>query len=87
MQELLYGSSNGKTAVGHLDDQSRPIIFAMARLDKVKNLTGLAELFGSSKRLRGLVNLVVVGGVVDAGATTDREEQAQCKMMHEIMDK
>ncbi|MEW5311784.1 MAG: hypothetical protein WDW38_003470 [Sanguina aurantia] len=87
IKELLYGDGNGKTSVGHLDAQDRPILFAMARLDKVKNLTGLTELFGRSERLRGLANLVVVGGVVDPGATTDREEQAQCTMMHELMDK
>lgn len=34
----------------------------MARLDKVKNLTGLAAWYGANPRLRGLVNLVIVGG-------------------------
>ena len=33
----------------------------MARLDKVKNLTGLAEWYAQNERLRGLVNLVIVG--------------------------
>ena len=33
----------------------------MARLDKVKNLTGLAEWYAGNQRLRGLVNLVIVG--------------------------
>lgn len=33
----------------------------MARLDKVKNLTGLAEWYASNERLRGLANLVIVG--------------------------
>lgn len=33
----------------------------MARLDKVKNLTGLAEWYAASPRLRSLVNLVIVG--------------------------
>lgn len=39
----------------------------MARLDKVKNLTGLAEWYGSNERLRGLVNLVIVGECCLAG--------------------
>lgn len=34
---------------------------SMARLDRVKNLTGLAEWFAGNKRLRKLVNLVIVG--------------------------
>ena len=34
---------------------------SMARLDRVKNLSGLAEWFAANKRLRKLVNLVIVG--------------------------
>ena len=41
----------------------------MARLDRVKNLTGLAEWYGRNKRLRSLVNLVIVGGIVDPAVT------------------
>lgn len=50
---------------GHLEDRSKPILFSMARLDKVKNLTGLAEWYAGSERLQGLANLVIVG---EAGA-------------------
>lgn len=46
---------------GLLADRTKPILFSMARLDKIKNLTGLAEWYGASERLRGLVNLVIVG--------------------------
>ena len=48
------------------------MLFTMARLDRVKNLTGLVEWFGRNQRLRGLVNLVVVGGIVDPDQTSDR---------------
>ena len=41
----------------------------MARLDRVKNLTGLAEWYGRSARLRSLANLVIVGGIVDPALT------------------
>ena len=55
--------------------------------DKVKNLTGLAELYGSNQRLRDLVNLVIVGGVIDPEATADREEASECRKMHEMIEK
>lgn len=42
-QELIYGSSEVPTAVGVLADPSKPLLFTMARLDRVKNLTGLVE--------------------------------------------
>lgn len=44
----------------------------MARLDRVKNLTGLVELFAKSERLRKLANLVFVGGVVAPENSGDR---------------
>ena len=38
---------------------------SMARLDRVKNLTGLAEWFAGNERLRKLVNLVIVGALLE----------------------
>jgi len=58
----------------------------MARLDRVKNLTGLAEWFAQNKRLRSLCNLVIVGGIVDPDLTSDREEKEQCLKMHNIIE-
>ena len=38
-----------------MENRSKPVIFSMARLDKVKNITGLVEWYGQDKRLRDLV--------------------------------
>lgn len=65
----------------------RPILFTMARLDTVKNTTGLAEWYGKNKRLRSLVNLVVVGGSFDPTKSKDREEAAEIKKMHMLIEK
>ena len=51
----------------------------MARLDVVKNLSGLVEWYGKNKRLRNLVNLVIVGGFFDPSKSKDREEMAEIK--------
>lgn len=48
------------------------MLFSMARLDNIKNLTALAQWYGANERLRSLVNLVIVGGVVDPAASHDR---------------
>jgi len=61
-----------------MQDKNKPVLFTMARLDRVKNLTGLVEWFGRNQRLRGLVNLVVVGGIVDPGQTSDRRVPCLC---------
>jgi len=43
LQELVYGTAEAPNAVGVLADSSKPLLFTMARLDRVKNLTGLVE--------------------------------------------
>jgi sucrose synthase len=42
-QDLVYGSTEAPLAVGVLKDPKKPLLFTMARLDRVKNLTGLVE--------------------------------------------
>lgn len=85
LKDLIYGSSEAPLAVGVLADSSKPLLFTMARLDRVKNLTGLVEWYAKSERLRGLVNLVVVGGVIDPEDTGDREERDECVKMHRMI--
>lgn len=72
---------------GTLDDRSKPLIFSMARLDRVKNMTGLVELYGKNTKLRELVNLVVVAGYIDVNKSKDREEIAEIEKMHDLMNK
>lgn len=62
-----------------------PIIFSMARLDRVKNLTGLVECYAKSSRLRELVNLVVVGGYMDVKKSRDREEMEEIEKMQSLI--
>ena len=57
----------------------------MARLDRVKNMTGLVEMYGRNPRLQELVNLVVVCG--DHGKVSkDKEEQAEFKKMFDLIE-
>ena len=57
----------------------------MERLDRVKNITGLVEWFAKNKRLRELVNLVVVVGDFDPSKSSDREEVAEIEKMHGLI--
>ncbi|WRX18651.1 Sucrose synthase - like 2, partial [Theobroma cacao] len=86
IEELLYSQNDNNEHIGFLADRSKPIIFSMARLDTVKNITGLTEWYGKNKRLRDLVNLVVVAGFFDPSKSNDREEQAEIKRMHQLME-
>ncbi|KAK2645491.1 hypothetical protein Ddye_020686 [Dipteronia dyeriana] len=85
IEELLYDPEQNDEHVGMLNVRSKPIMFSMARLDRVKNLTGLVECYGKSSKLRELVNLVVVGGYVDAKKSSDREEVAEIEKMHGLI--
>jgi len=87
IEKMIYGKLPATSARGKLKDKDKPLIFSMARLDKIKNITGLVELYGRSPRLRSLANLVIVGGYIDAEQSGDHEEQAQIREMHALMDK
>ncbi|KAM7482873.1 hypothetical protein LguiB_007456 [Lonicera macranthoides] len=87
IEELLYSKEDNDEHMGFLADRKKPIIFSMARLDTVKNITGLTEWYGKSKRLRNLVNLVVVAGFFDPSKSKDREEIAEINKMHSLIDK
>lgn len=85
LDELIYGTNPRHDAKGSLNDRTKPILFTMARLDHIKNVTGLVEWYGRSKELRHEANLVVIGGYVDASQSTDHEEQSQIQKMHELI--
>ncbi|XP_019093340.1 PREDICTED: sucrose synthase 6-like [Camelina sativa] len=87
IQELLYNEKDNAEHMGYLAVRERPIIFSMARLDTVKNITGLVEWYGKDKRLREMANLVVVAGFFDMSKSNDREEKAEIKKMHDLIEK
>ena len=59
----------------------------MARLDHIKNITGLVEWFGKDPALRERANLLVVGGYVDESKSSDNEEREQIRRMHDLIAK
>ncbi|XP_027122896.2 sucrose synthase 7 [Coffea arabica] len=87
IEELLYSKDNNDEHIGVLADRKKPIIFSMSRIDIVKNITGLTEWYGKNKRLRDLVNLVIVGGCFDPSKSKDREEMEEIKKMHTLIEK
>ncbi|XP_004503096.1 sucrose synthase 5-like [Cicer arietinum] len=87
IEDLLYSKVDNKDHIGYLENRRKPIIFSMARLDVVKNITGLVEWYGKNPRLRGLVNLVIVGGFFNPLKSKDREEMTEIKKMHGLIEK
>lgn len=85
IEEMLYSPEQTDEHVGTLSDRSKPILFSMARLDKVKNISGLVEMYGKNTKLRELVNLVVIAGNIDVDKSRDREEISEIEKMHGLM--
>uniref|UniRef100_A0A0D6R3M8 Sucrose synthase n=1 Tax=Araucaria cunninghamii TaxID=56994 RepID=A0A0D6R3M8_ARACU len=86
IEELLFSPEQTTIEhVGEFSDRNKPIIFSMARLDRVKNMTGLVEWFGKNNRLRELVNLFIVAGDIDPSKSRDREEISEIEKMHTLI--
>ncbi|CAE6140744.1 unnamed protein product [Arabidopsis arenosa] len=85
IEEMLYSPEQTDEHVGTLSDRSKPILFSMARLDKVKNISGLVEMYSKNTKLRELVNLVVISSSIDVNKSKDREEIAEIEKMHNLV--
>jgi sucrose synthase len=85
IEEMVYGECEDDFR-GHLEDRDKPILFAMSRLDSIKNMGGFLEWYGWSDELRDRVNVLAVGGSLDPARSTDRDERLQIEGMHRLMD-
>jgi sucrose synthase len=85
IRELLFGA-DGDDRRGVLFDTDKPLLFTMARLDKIKNIAGLLEWYGKSRELRDEANLVMVAGHVDPDRSSNEEEYEEILQMHRLMD-
>jgi sucrose synthase len=90
LHALVYGPADPdkKASRGYLEEGSgAPLLFSMARLDRVKNLAGLATWFADSPRLQAVCSLLIVGGTVDASASgSDPEAAEEAAALHALFD-
>lgn len=86
LEELLFTLDDPMQAYGTLDDPDKRPIFSMARLDRIKNLTGLAECYGKSKELQEACNLVLIAGKLRTEESTDHEEIEEIKKLYQAID-
>lgn len=70
---------------GQLLYPERPPIFSIARLDRIKNLTGLVEAYGADAELREQANLILVTSVLDPAYAQDAEEVVEIRKMHQLI--
>jgi sucrose synthase len=58
----------------------------MARLDRIKNLTGLVETFGKSEKLQAQCNLILVAGKLRLEESDDPEECSEIEKLYRLID-
>ncbi|MBN2001100.1 sucrose synthase [candidate division KSB1 bacterium] len=86
LSSLIFGNAKNQNAFGQLEKPDKIPVFTMARLDKIKNITGLVEWFGSTPSFRQKCNLIVVAGKVNPAFSNDREEIEQIRHMYQLID-
>lgn len=87
LEEMLFDREDSGIIFGKLDDPNKRPLFSMARLDRIKNLTGLAECFGLSKELQERCNLILIAGKLRVEETTDYEERSEIERLYKIIDR
>jgi sucrose synthase len=83
VRNLIFGEE-GPGQRGKLVDGGKPLIFAMSRLDHVKNMAGLLEWYSESPQLRERANLLLVGGASDK-SEQDGEESEQVQRIEKLL--
>jgi sucrose synthase len=86
LQNMVFGDQNTPQTRGRFSEPNKPIIFSMARLDYIKNLTGLVDWYGRSPRLKAAANMLIVAGQLEPTRSGDQEELEQIQKMHELID-
>jgi sucrose synthase len=84
--EQVFGEPDGATSRGHIAEPDKPLLFTMARMDRVKNLTGFIDWYGRSAELRGAANVLVAGGYLDPARSGDDDEKREIERMHHLLD-
>ncbi len=86
IDNLVFGQDDRPDARGKISNGDKPMLFTLARLDRIKNITGLVRWFGESEELRKQTNLLVVAAYVDENQSSDTEEIDQIRIMHQLFD-
>ncbi|MGB9440451.1 MAG: sucrose synthase [Desulfobacterales bacterium] len=71
---------------GNLDHLDKIPIFTMARFDKIKNITGLIQAFGMSKKLQSSCNLIFAAGTIHVEDSRDSEERNEIIKAYDLIE-
>ncbi len=72
---------------GMFASPDKPIIFSMARMDRIKNLAGLVLAYAKRPALRDAANLLLLSGVTNVNESQDMEEREQIQRLDQAYAK
>jgi sucrose-phosphate synthase len=87
-EELLYAHASILNELQRFfENKEKPIILALCRPDKRKNISGLIEAYGTSRELQAMANLAIYAGIrKDITQMEDNEQEVLTHMLL-LMDK
>lgn len=86
LEEMLFIQEDPEHILGKLDNPNKRPLFSMARLDRIKNMTGLAECFGKSQALQERCNLILIAGKLRLEDSGDNEERDEIEKLYRIIE-
>lgn len=72
---------------GTLEEPLKPAIFTMARFDRIKNITGLIEAFGTHPAVQEQYNLIFAAGTIHHQQSRDDEERSEIAKAYDLIDR
>lgn len=87
LENLLFTDDDPELIYGTLDNPNKRPLFSMARLDRIKNLTGLVEAYGKSEALQSRCNLILIAGKLRVDDSTDHEEISEIEKLYDLIDR
>ena len=84
--QRFFQSEPNEHCLGTLTAPERPMIFAMARMDRIKNLSGLVQLYANSESLRERANLLLISSLFDPSQSEDQEEITEVRRIHQLIE-
>jgi sucrose synthase len=85
IRTLVFGEPEAEH-LGSFSDPEKPILFAMSRLDRIKNMPGLLEWYSRNDSLQDEANLLLVGGRLNPEQSDDGDERSQIELMRQLLD-
>ncbi len=86
IEAQVFGGPGDGDSRGRLNNRDLPLIFSIARMDKVKNLTGFVEWYARNDKLRSVANVLLASGFIDPDRSADDEEKHEIDKMHSLLD-